>query len=403
MEKELFQLALNIQDPWFIDRIEFVPDEKRLDLWIDFVPGSEFECPECGRTECKAYDTSKKTWRHLNFFQYKCYLHCRVPRVECKECGIHLVKVPWARKKSGFTLLLDSMIFLMAQKMSISDVADLLEEHDTRIFRVVKHYVGEAREREDFSNVSTIGVDETSCKKGHRYITVVADMDTSKVIYLTEGKDAATISRFKSDFSGHLGIPANISQACCDMSPAFIRGITDNFPDTQITYDKFHVMKIMNEAVDEVRREEQAENALLKNTRYIWLKNQCNLTKKQRKKLGSLKDMNLKTIRAYNIKMSLQMFWNIDDKEAAIKYLKKWYYWATHSRLGPVIKAAKTIKRHWNGVINFIDSKVTNGLLEGLNSSIQALKKGARGYQNTQNFMTMIYLRMGKLQFNLPM
>ena len=116
MEKELFQLALNIQDPWFIDRIEFVPDEKRLDLWIDFIPGSEFECPEYGRTECKAYDTSDKTWRHLNFFQYKCYLHCRVPRVECKKCGIHQVKVPWARKKSGFTFLMDSMIVLMAQK-----------------------------------------------------------------------------------------------------------------------------------------------------------------------------------------------------------------------------------------------------------------------------------------------
>ena len=402
MEKELFQLALNIQDPWFIDCIEFVPDEKRLDLWIDFIPGSEFECPECGRTECKAYDTSEKTWRHLNFFQYKCYLHCRVPRVECKECGIHQAKVPWARKKSGFTLLMESMIVLMAQKMQVSHIADLLDEHDTRIFRVIKHYVKEAREREDYSNVSTVGVDETSCKKGHRYITVVADLDTSKVIYLTEGKDAATISRFKSDFSGHFGIPANISQFCCDMSPAFIRGITDNFPDSHITYDKFHVMKIMSEAVDEVRREEQAENALLKNTRYIWLKNKCNLTKKQLKKLKSLKDMNLKTVRAYNIKLSLQMFWSIDDREAAIKYLKHWYNWATHSRLEPIIKAAKTIRRHWNGVINFIDSKVTNGLLEGLNSSIQALKKSARGYQNTQNFMTMIYLRLGKLQFNLP-
>jgi len=403
MEIELFQLALNIQDPWFIDRIEFVPDEKRLDLWIDFIPGSEFDCPKCERTECKAYDTSDKTWRHLNFFQYKCYLHCRVPRVECKKCGIHQVKVPWARKKSGFTLLMDSMIVLMAQKMQVSHIADLLEEHDTRIFRVIKHYVKEAREREDYSNVSTVGVDETSCKKGHRYITVVADLDTSKVIYLTEGKDAATISRFKSDFSGHFGIPANISQFCCDMSPTFIRGIEDNFPDSDITYDKFHIMKIMNEAVDEVRREEQAENVLLKRTRYIWLKNQCNLTKKQLKRLGSLKDMNLKTVRAYNIKISLQTFWSIDDKEAAIKYLNKWYYWATHSRLEPIIKAAKTIRRHWSGVINFIDSKVTNGLLEGLNSSIQSLKKSARGYQNTKNFMTMIYLRLGQLQINLPM
>ncbi len=297
---------------------------------------------------------------------------------------------------------MDSMIVRMAQKMQDSHITDLLEEHDTRIFRVIKHYVEEAREREDYSNVSTVGVDETSCKKGHRYITVVVDLDTSKVIYLTEGKDAATVARFKSDFSGHFGIPANISQFCCDMSPAFIRGIKDNFPDSDITYDKFHVTKIMSEAVDEVRREGQAENALLKNTRYIWLKNQCNLTKKQLKKLGSLKDMNLKTVRAYNIKLSLQTFWSIEDKEAAIKYLKKWYYWATHSRLDPIIKAAKTIKRHWNGVINFIDSKVMNGLLEGLNSSIQALKKSARGYQNTLNIMTMIYLRLGQLQFNLP-
>jgi len=402
MEKELFQLALNIQDPWFIDRIEFSPEEKRLDLWVDFIPGSEFECPECGKSKCKAYDTSEKTWRHLNFFQHKCYLHCRVPRVECEDCGIHLVKVPWARKKSGFTLLMDSMIVLMAQKMPVSHIAELLEEHDTRIWRVIEHYVKEARKREDFSNVSTVGIDETSCRKGHRYITVVADLATSKVIYLTEGKDAATVSRFKSDFLEHQGIPANISQFCCDMSPAFIRGIEDNFPDGYITYDKFHIMKIMNEAVDQVRREEQAENALLKKTRYIWLKNLSRLTKKQKKKLGSLKDMNLRTSRAYNIKVSLQSFWSIEDKGAAIQYLKKWYYWATHSRMEPVIKAAKTIKKHWNGVINFIDSRITNGTLEGLNSSIQSLKKSARGYRNTQNFMTMIYLRLGQLHFNLP-
>ncbi len=148
------------------------------------------------------------------------------------------------------------------------------------------------------------------------------------------------------------------------MSPAFIRGIEDNFPDSDITYDKFHIMKIMNEAVDVVRREEQAENVLLKRTRYIWLKNQYNLTKKQLKRLGSLKDMNLKTVRAYNIKLSLQTFWSIEDKEAAINYLKRWYFRATHSRLEPIIKAAKTIKKHWNGVTNFIDSKVTNGLCQ---------------------------------------
>jgi len=402
IEKDLFQLALNIQDPWFIDRIEFDPKDKRLDIWIDFLPGSDFVCPVCGRSGCKAYDTSEKIWRHLNFFQHKCYLHCRVPRADCEECGIHQVKVPWARKQSGFTLLMDGLIILMAQKMPVSHIADLLEEHDTRIWRVIEHYVDEARDHEDFSTVSAVGIDETSCKRGHRYISVVADLDTSKVIYLTEGRDSSVVDRFWADFSEHQGAPASIGQICCDMSPAFICGIEDNFPNAEITFDKFHIMKIMNEAVDQIRRDEQAGNVLLKKTRYLWLKNPSRLTQKQLKRLSNLKQMNLKTVRAYNIKLSLQMFWAIEGREVAEKYLKKWYFWATHSRLIPIVKAAKTIKGHWNGVMNFIESKVTNGILEGLNSSIQALKKSARGYRNTNNFMTMVYVRLGQLKFNLP-
>jgi len=297
---------------------------------------------------------------------------------------------------------MDGLILIMAQKMAVSHIADLIEEHDTRIWRVIEHYVNEARKRENHSKVSAVGIDETSCKKGHQYITVVADLDTSKVIYLTEGKDSSTVTRFKNDFSNHQGIPANITQTCCDMSPAFIRGIKDNFSEAEITFDKFHIMKIVNEAVDQVRRDEQAGNVLLKKTRYIWLKNPSNLTKKQQKALGNLKQINLKTVRAYNIKLALQMFWSIGGRKAAEKYLKKWYFWATHSRLEPIIKAAKTIKKHWRCVMNYIDSKVTNGLLEGLNSSIQALKKSARGYRNPRNFMTMIYLRLGQLEFNLP-
>jgi len=161
-------------------------------------------------------------------------------------------------------------------------------------------------------------------------------------------------------------------------------------------------MKIMNEAVDQIRRDEQAGNVLLKKTRYLWLKNPSRLTQKQLKRLSNLKQMNLKTVRAYNIKLSLQMFWAIEGREVAEKYLKKWYFWATHSRLIPIVNAAKTIKGHWKGVMNFIESKVTNGILEGLNSSIQALKKSARGYRNTNNFMTMVYVRLGQLKFNLP-
>ncbi|MGB7000446.1 MAG: transposase, partial [Halobacteriota archaeon] len=188
----------------------------------------------------------------------------------------------------------------------------------------------------------------------------------------------------------------------CDMSPAFIGGIETEFPNASITFDKFHILKIVNEGIDMVRREEQAINKVLKKTRYIWLKNPVNLTKEQNKTLGALKDMNLKTIRAYNLKLSLQMFWDIQERGIAEQYLKKWYFWATHSRLKPMIKAAKTIKYHWDGVLNYFDSKITNGILEGTNSVVQLLKRSARGYRNIPNFITMIYLRLGHLKFQLP-
>ena len=230
----------------------------------------------------------------------------------------------------------------------------------------------------------------------------MVNLDDSKVIHISKGKDASVVSSFKKDFSVHKGKPENVQQFCCDMSPAFIKGIEKDFPAASITFDKFHVMKIMNEAVDEVRREKQSVNQVLRKTRYIWLKNPDNLTERQQNELGSLKDMNLKTVRAYNIKMSLAGFWNHFNSDVAGSYLKRWYFWATHSKLKPIVKAAKTIKRHWDGIMNYVDSRISNGVLEGINSIVQSLKASARGYRNIENFMIMIYLRCGDLHFRLP-
>ena len=402
MYEDLFRKALNIEDPWVLESVDFDPDAKRIDLYLDFAPGTKFDCPVCNKPGCSAYDTQEKEWRHLDFFQHKAFLHCRVPRVSCDECGIHQIKIPWARDSSGFTLLMDALIMSMAQSMQMSEIADMIGEHDTRVWRVVKYYVEDARSREDFSDVYIIGIDETSSAKGHKYVTLVVDFATSKVIYVCRGKDALTVSTFKEDYQVHRGSPDKIASVCCDMSPAFIGGIETEFPNASITFDKFHIMKIVNEGIDMVRREEQAINKVLNKTRYIWLKNPDNLTKEQNKTLGTLKDMNLKTIRAYNLKLSLQMFWVIQERNIAEQYLKKWYFWATHSRLKPMIKAAKTIKYHWDGVMNYFDSKITNGILEGTNSVVQLLKRSARGYRNIPNFITMIYLRLGHLKFQLP-
>jgi len=314
-----------------------------------------------------------------------------------------LVEVPWARKGSGFTLLFEAMIMMLAKAMPVRSIAEMVGEHDTRLWRILHHYVEQALEEADDSEVEVVGIDETASKRGHDYVSLFVDLQVPRVLYATEGKDASTVKRFKEDLIEHGGREENLSQMCCDMSPAFIKGITENFPDASITFDKFHVVKILNEAVDQVRREEQKQRPELKKTRYLWLKNPGNLKKSQGTRLRELRlrHRNLKTNRAYHLRLNFQEFFK-QPLYSAEEFLKEWYFWATHSRLEPMKKAAYTIKRHWQGVLQWFKSRISNGILEGINSLIQAAKARARGYRTTRNLITMIYLIGGKLNFNLP-
>jgi len=401
-DKELFQKAIGM-DPWVVVSYEFDPGKGRLDLELDFLSGSTFACPECNAEGCTVYDTEKKSWRHLNFFQYEAYLHARVPRVDCRKCGVKLVGVPWARPGSGFTLLFEAIVMALAREMPVRAMSKILREHDTRLWRILNHYVEEARRDADFSSVSQVGVDETSSKRGHNYVTLFVDLGKPRAIFVTEGKDASTLSRFKEDFESHKGDTEAIEEIGCDMAPAFIAGVEENFPHAQITFDKFHVLKVLNEAVDLVRREEQGLVPELKRTRYIWLKNPGNLKEREVSVLESLqiKKLNLKTMRAYHIRLNFQELWN-QTVEDAERFLKKWYFWATHSRLEPIQEAASTIKRHWTGILRWFKSRINNGVLEAINSLVQAAKARARGYRTTKNLITMIYLIAGKFDFNLP-
>ena len=256
MEKTL-EIPLNVKEPWYIKEYNFDSISENLNIWLDFRRGSKFPCPKCGKPDCSAYDTKEKVLRHINYFQYATYLHFRVPRVKCSNCGTLQIRVPWAREQSHFTLQMEAMILKLAKRMPVLQIGNLLGEHDTRIWRVVNHYIGEARSKEDFSDVDEIGLDETSCKKGHRYITLVVDIKDSKVIFVCEGKDSSTITCFSEDLQNHNGNPSKIKSVCCDMSPSFINGISKELPNAEITFDKFHVMKAMNEGVNEVRIQEQ--------------------------------------------------------------------------------------------------------------------------------------------------
>lgn len=398
---KLFQRALDLEEPWQIISVKLTEDTKELHIYLDFTRGGRFQCPKCKRQEVTAYDSKEKIWRHLNFFQYKTYLHCPVPRIECPDCGIKTVDLPWARPGSGFTLLFEAFMMALSREMPVKAAARLVGEHDTRIWRIIHHYVDEARDKEFFADVHRVGIDETSRKRGHHYVTLFVDLDESRVIYATEGKDSGTIGRFSNDFHDHGGDSGDVREVCCDMSPAFIFGVEACLPNADITFDRFHVMKIMNDAVDKVRREEQARQECLKRSRYVWLKNPENLTAKQRILLDELSQQNLQTARAYRIRLSLRDFWN-QPESMAEDYLKRWYFWATHSRLEPVKQAAYTIKRHWEGIVNYSKSNITNGILEGINGLVQAARNKARGYRSVKNFIAIIYMIAGKLKFSIP-
>ncbi len=397
-EHQLFGRALGLEAPWAVTEVRFDMEVRRLDLTVDFAEGSRFPCPRCGQARCPVHDTRVRTWRHLDFFQHQTYLTARVPRVTCPHCGVHQVVVPWAREGTGFTTSFETCLLDLARQMSISGVAAEARVHPDRVWRVLRHYVDRAVARQDLAGVTAVGLDECSKQKGHQYLTTFCDLDQARVLFVAEGKEAATVQQFAEFLVAHQGDPAQVTQVCCDMAPAYLRGTETSLPHAALTFDRYHIMALLNRAVDEVRRQEAREVAGLKATRYLWLKNPETLTAGQQRTLCSLKRLDLQTTRAYHVKLALRRFWTFRYPKVAESYLKRWYFWATHTRLIPIIEVAKTLKRHWNGILTFIRSRITNGVVEGLNSKIKTALKRAYGFKTFENYRTIIYLVAGKLE-----
>lgn len=402
--ESLFGTALGIVPPWQVEGIEFSKETKRLDIRINFQRGATFPCPVCGAL-APAHDTTEKTWRHLNFFQYEAYLTARVPRVNCPNsgCGVKQISVPWARSGSGFTLLFEALAIAFVREMPVKAAAALLGEHDTRIWRVIDHYILDARSIADYSKVKRIGADETSARRGQDYISLFFDMDERRLLFGTEGKDNETVKAFAEDLKAHGGTPENITAASIDMSKAFIKGITEQLPNAEITFDRFHLIKAMNDALSQVRSDEaKMYPNLLKGSRYVFLKNLENLTETQDATLTRLCNYRLKTARAYLIKLALQDVYFAPSRAVAEQELKNWYNWAIRSQIEQVKKVARTVKSHWDGILSWFDSKLSNGYVEAVNGLIQSAKRRARGYRTTKNLINMAYLIAGKLDFRLP-
>lgn len=403
----LFATALGLADPWYVAALDLDPQTKRLEIQLDFRRGGTFACAECGATGCKAHDTAERRWRHLDFFQFRTELVARTPRVRCEQCGIHPVTVPWARPGSGFTLLFESLVLAMAPHMPVAAISRLVDEHDTRLWRLIDRHVTEARHRRRDHRVRAVGIDETSSRRGHEYISLFVDLDHSRLLFATPGRDASTIARFRDDLRAHGGRPEQLDEVCCDMAPAYLKGLADAFPGVPITFDRFHLVQLLNQAVDHTRRRERAERpdlrAALAGRRYTFLRNPDTLSDAQLGYLGAQmqRSHTLKTVRAFHLKLVfLEVF--TQPRRAAASYLREWCRWARESGLPEMERVAATIQGHWDGVLRWFTSHISNGVLEGLNSLIQAAKAKARGYRTVENLITMAYLIAGQLRFNVP-
>ncbi len=289
----------------------------------------------------------------------------------------------------------------LVKEMPVAPVAELIGETDMRVWRVVHYYVDEAVEAQDLSSVAELGIDDTSFRRGQDYVTVFADLAPGerRAVFVTEGRDHETVEQFAAFLAEHGGVAKQIVEVCQDMSQAYAAGVRDHLPKARVTFDRYHVKQHLSEAVDTVRKAEAKQHKeLLKGTKYLWLKRTDNLTVKQLDWLDELLGQPLDTVRAYEQALRFDDFYELRDPATAEEYLRRWVTEAMATGLEPLIKFAEMIEAHWDGVLRWHDTQVSNGLLEGLNSLIQAAKRRARGYRSARNYKAMIYLVAGKLQ-----
>lgn len=393
---ELFGLALGLTGGWKVVGSDFAEDGG-LSLELDFERGTRFACPECGEL-CPVHDTVEREWRHLDFWQHRTLLKARVPRVKCPEHGVRQVEAPWAVPGSGFTLMMEAFIMLLCQRMPVTEAAEILDEHDTRLWRVVCRHVERAQAERDWSKVKRLLVDETSAKRGHRYVSNFVDADTGELLFMTQGKGAEVFGEFAEQMKAHGADPAQIELVCMDMSKAFRKGAKATFPKARVVFDRFHVMQMAGRALDLVRKLLQREGADLKGSMWAIRGNSWTRTEEQLETRRRLLAAYPKLARAMALRDSLQDI--LEDEDTSL--LRWWCSWAQRSKLAPFVALARSVREHWDGITAFMETRVTNGRMEAINGLIQLAKRLARGFRNFTNFRAMAYLKAGNLSLDLP-
>ena len=416
--ESLFTSALGLQAPWSVKKVELDTARRRIDFELT-CNAKRLPCPHCDAPEQGVHDRLQRQWRHLDFFQFEAWLHAEVPRIACSACGqTSQIEVPWARAGSGFTALFEALALSLCQELPVRQAAALLRCSDKQLWRRIEHYVSAARKLDDMSQVTLVGIDETSLRKGQNFITVVHDLNAKRLLYACEGRDHQTVVDFATELKAHGGEPAQIEHVCQDMSAAYAKGVGVALPQAQISYDRFHVIAMAHEAMDNVRRTEMStqpqavrealgdnDRALLKSLTWGMRRNPQGWSARQTNAMHWLQHSTLKSARAWRLKMALRAVYAKaaqDNHEAQAKEdLLDWISWARRSRLEPFKKFAQTLKNRFDAVVRGMLDNRSNAYVEAMNGLLQQAKRAARGFRTASHFIAIAYLRMSKLK-HLP-
>jgi transposase len=385
---------------------KFEETELALHMHIGIRKTAAIACPKCGaETKRNGYEPKERVWRHGDVMFYPCLVHCRRPKVLCSHCGSMQVNAPFERKNSRFTLLFEGYAMLVLADMPIAKTAALLRCDEKSLVKMMRYWVNKAVDGMDLCDVAMLAIDETSFKRGHKYVTLIIDAAKRRVLDVEEGRDVQTIKNFAEKLSAKGGSTEKITAVTSDMSKSFLPAIANNFPNAANIIDKFHVKKVLIDALDEVRKSEQktlTDKKELFRGRRLFMIPQRKANEEQTAKIAEMSKRYPLTGRAYRIVAGLDDFYASQTMEQAERGFDSLYSWMRRCRLKPMKDAAETLKRHKDNILSYFKNRITNAICEGINSMIQAAKRKARGFHTFEGYSAMIYLVAGKLQLAVP-
>ena len=411
--EKVFQQILALGEAWRVARMDYQEKEQRVLIRVEETPAlwQQESCPHCRHKTVRGYDHApERHWRHLNICQLQSEIVCALPRGECQGCRkIYTVRAPWEGRSRGLTQEFEAFALTLMREMPVKKAGEILGETDQKLWRALFAHVDAAWKELSWENVIWVGADEMNRKKGHHYLTVFVDLQARRVLLAVEGKDAGVWKRFAEELGNHNGHPRAVTMVAIDMSPAYAKGVRENFGNAQIVFDKFHVVSQVVQAVDAVRRQEARVDARareqLERTSWLWRKNPESWTTQEGDRWMQLKDKPLVTGLAYAMRLELQRAYAATTVGQARKRFETWSRWVrteaealTSGLLEPMRQAADMVERHLEGILAHWQQGLTTAFLEGLNSLFSATKRKARGYRSTEYQTAMLYFIAGKLE-----